>query len=135
MIAAELRAQVEEEEGLGPVTLRHDLLSVMNDCKAWSLDAIRAGETNAKGYMFLAMVSTLVDGLIDRVPKDQLTQMLIASAEDALACCIGVFEGMLNEGPEETGVTVDEVTDLPPYSPYSLPEFLGDWGILVRSSC
>lgn len=135
MIAAELRAQVEEEEGLGPVTLRHDLLSAINDCKAWSLDAIRAGETNAKGYMFLGMVSTLLDGLMRRVPKEQLTQMLIASAEEALASCMEVFEGMLNEGSEETGVTVDEVTDLPSYSSYSLPEFLGDWGILVRSSC
>ena len=128
MIAAELRAQVEEEEGLGPVTLSRDLLSVVTDCKEWSLDAIRAGETNAKGYMFLAMVSILLDGLIHRVPKEQMTQMLIAGAEEALASCMEIFEGMLSEGSEETGVNVAEMTDL---SSYSLPEFLGDWGFLV----
>ena len=128
LIAADLRAQLEEEEGLGPVTLRHDLLSVITDCTSWSLDALRAGETNAKGYMFLAMVSSLLDGLRSGVQKDQLGQMLVASAEDALARCIEIFEGMLNEGSDEVEISPDEIVDIPSYS---LSELMGEWAFMV----
>lgn len=128
LIAADLRAQLEEEEGLGPVTLRHDLLSVITDCKSWSLDAFRSGETNAKGYMFLAMVSSLLDGLKSGVRKDQLGQMLVASAEEALASCIEIFEGVLNEGSDEVEISVDEIADIPSYS---LPELIGEWSFMV----
>lgn len=128
LIASDLRAQLEEEEGLGPVTLRPDLLSVVTDCKSWSLDALRAGETNAKGYMFLEMVSTLLDGLKSGLSKDQLVQMLVTSAEEALGNCIEVFEEMLSEGSDEIGTSLDEMTDL---VPFSLPELIGDWGFVV----
>jgi hypothetical protein len=128
LIAADLRAQLEEEEGLGPVTLRPDLLSVVTDCKSWSLDALRAGETNAKGYMFLEMVSTLLDGLKSGLRKDQLSQILVTSAEEALGKCIEVFEEVLSEGLDEIGTSLDEMTDL---ASYSLPDLAGDWGFLV----
>jgi hypothetical protein len=128
LIAADLRAQLEEEEGFGLVALRHDLLSTITDCKSWYLDVLRAGETNAKGYMFLGMVSTLLDGLKCGLRKDQLSQMLVTSAEEALASSIEVFEDVLNEGSDEIGTGVDGITDLPSYS---LPELIGDWSFLV----
>lgn len=131
LIAADLRAQLEEEEGLGPVTLRQDLLSVVADCKSWSLENIRAGETNGKGFMFLSMVSTLLDGLMRGVQKDQLSQMIVASAEEALASCIEVFEAALNEGSDEIGSSLDDMTDL---TSFSSADLLGDWGFLVSLS-
>lgn len=129
MIASDLRAQLEEEEGLGPVTLRQDLLSVVTDCKSWSLESLRAGETNGKGYMFISMVSTLLDGLMRGLPKDQLSRMLVASAEEALASCIEVFEASLNEGSDETGTSLDDMTDL---TSFSSADLLGDWGFMVN---
>ncbi|KAJ5378074.1 uncharacterized protein N7496_005483 [Penicillium cataractarum] len=131
MIAADLRAQLEEEEGLGPVTLRQDLLSVVTDCKSWSLETLRAGETNCKGFMFLSMVSTLLDGLMRGVQKDQLSQMLVASAEAALASCIEVFETALNEGTDEIGSSLDDMTDL---TSFSSADLLGDWGFLGQQN-
>ncbi|GLI81624.1 hypothetical protein PoHVEF18_010009 [Penicillium ochrochloron] len=129
LIAADLRTQLEEDEGLGPITLRPDLLLAIIDCKSWSLDALRAGETNAKGYMFLEMVSTLLDGLKSGLRKEQLSPMLVTSAEEALANCIVIFEEMMSGGSDEIGTSLDEMTDL---ASYSLPELISDWGFLVN---
>ncbi|KAF3402097.1 hypothetical protein F1880_009826 [Penicillium rolfsii] len=129
LIASDLRAQIEEEEGLGPKTLRPDQLSLIKDSISWSLDALRAGETNAKCYMFFEMVSTMLDGLQSGLRKDQLSQMLVESAEGALAKCIEVFETILSEDSDEIGPSLDDMTDL---ASFSLPELISDWGFLSQ---
>ena len=40
--------QLQEDDSLGPITLRRDLLSVLYDAKNWNLQCIEAGETNIK---------------------------------------------------------------------------------------
>jgi hypothetical protein len=61
LIGMELCTQLQEEDGLCPAPLRPDLLSVLEDAKAWCLRVIKAGETNIKGYLLMSMISARVE--------------------------------------------------------------------------
>ena len=62
LIAVELKIQLQKGDSLGPVPLRPDLLSVLDDAKAWSLRCIEAGETNIKGYLLMCLVAAQIEG-------------------------------------------------------------------------
>jgi hypothetical protein len=70
LIAVEIKVQLQEEDSLGPVTVRPDLLAVVEDARAWNLRVIEAGETNMKGYMILFIIAAQVDALFRGIPKD-----------------------------------------------------------------
>jgi hypothetical protein len=52
-IAIEILTQLEEDESLGPKTLRPDLLAILHGSRDWSLARVETGSTNIKGYMLL----------------------------------------------------------------------------------
>lgn len=129
LLADELVNQVREEEGLGPVTLRPDLLAVLSEAKDWSFRCIEAGETNVKGYMLNCLLAVNVDGLMRGLGKEELSKLLIQTAEDAESRCSAVLESMALQG--ETGANAPR-----PSTPDSLADPMGEWDYMVsRMGC
>ncbi|KOS48316.1 hypothetical protein ACN38_g694 [Penicillium nordicum] len=126
IIAIELKSQILEEEGLGPVSIRPDLLSVIQDAKALSLQCIKTGGTNIKGYLFMSLVSTQLDALMQGVSEDELPKLLIKAAEDAEEKCLSILEPMAAKGQNEN---IGDVTE--PDSTTALPDISDDWDSMM----
>ncbi|ORY54727.1 uncharacterized protein BCR38DRAFT_357615 [Pseudomassariella vexata] len=54
---------LQEEQGLGPLSVRADLVCVVEDAKTWCLRCIESGETNIKGYLHMCIIGGQIDGL------------------------------------------------------------------------
>jgi hypothetical protein len=128
LIAMELRAQLQEEESLGPVPLRPDLLSVLEDVKTWCFRCIEAGETNMKGYLLSSIVTTQIEGLMRGLGKDEIPKLLVKAAEDAAERCLVIFEEMA--GQDQAEGSVDGLNQMPSYTP---PELIEDWDFMVST--
>ncbi|KAJ5856869.1 hypothetical protein N7455_007763 [Penicillium solitum] len=126
IIAIELKSQVLEEEGLGPVCIRPDLLSVIQEAKALSLQCIKIGGTNIKGYLFMSLASTHLDALMEGVSEDELPKLLIKAAEEAEDKCLSILEPMAAKGQNEK---LGDVTE--PESTASLPDISDDWDSMM----
>ncbi|KAJ5299154.1 hypothetical protein N7476_010711 [Penicillium atrosanguineum] len=129
LIASELKTQLQEEDSLGPVPLRRDLLCVIEDYKNWNLRCIEAGETNTKGYLFTCLVYTQINALMMRASKEKLPYMLLQTAEDAEALCLSILEKKAGEG-QDSGVNFDDINDL---EVDGMPDLLGNWAFMVSS--
>lgn len=127
LIASELKAQLQEEDSLGPVLLRRDLLCVIEDYKNWNLKCIEAGETNTKGYLFTCLVLAYINALMMGASKEELPYMLLQVAEDAEALCLSILEEKAGEG-QDSGVSLDEINDL---EVDAMPDLLGSWAFMV----
>ncbi|KAI1780687.1 putative C6 transcription factor [Hypoxylon cercidicola] len=134
LIAAELRAQLQEEETMGPGLVRQDLLSVMQEAKIASLQCIRAGETSIKGYFLTSMLMAQVEALRKGMSKEEYPPFLVKAAEEAEETAFAILEEMVaqqqaegsGEGSEQTHSTTPS-------------QFLDDWDFPVSeespSSC
>ena len=127
LIATELKTQLQEEDSLGPVPLRHDLLSVIEDAKGWNLRCIEAGETNTKGYLFICLVWAQINALRTGVPKDQFPFMLLQAAEDAESTCLAMLEEKAGQS-QDIRLNLDEIDDL---AVDAMPDLIGDWALMV----
>jgi hypothetical protein len=126
LVAIELKSQILAEEGLGPVSLRPDLLSVLEDAKTMSLQCIEVGETNIKGYLFMSLVSTQIEALVQGVPKDEVAGMLINAAEKAEEKCLSILEPRAAKGQSE------KISNAIESEPTTLPSEMGDdWDFMV----
>jgi hypothetical protein len=126
LIAVELRTQLQEEECLGPVTLRPDLLCVLDDAKTWCLECIEAGETNIKGYLLMCVVAAQIEGLIGGLEKDELGKLLVKAAEDAVERCLPMLEKMAPQGRVDGSVAGLRQTSF-----NTPPEVMEDWDFMV----
>lgn len=122
VIAAELRAQLRENESLSPAPLRPDLLSVLDNAKALMLRCIDAGETNIKNYLLICVVSAEINGLMRGVPKDELPQLLIKAAENAVTKCLSILES-------KATLNVDGLDQVSLNTP---ADFMEDWDFMVN---
>lgn len=125
-IAAELSTQLQEEERLGPVFLRADLLSMVQESKEWLFRAIEAGETNIKGYLLIELIEARIAGLRQGLARDQLVMLLLKAAADAEARCLRILEKMAAQGQTEgfsngLGQMGLEIT----------PDSMDDWDLMV----
>ncbi|KAJ6112462.1 hypothetical protein N7512_007786 [Penicillium capsulatum] len=127
LIASELKAQLQEEEGPGPVPLRQDLLSALDDAKGWALGCLEVGETNTKGYLFLSLVAMQIDGLRRGLAKDQIAELLAKTAEDAQARALVVMEEKAAE-VQGTDMNLENMGGIPDES---IPNLMGDWDFMV----
>ncbi|PWY87550.1 hypothetical protein BO70DRAFT_351049 [Aspergillus heteromorphus CBS 117.55] len=82
-IAVELKAQLQEDQGLSPAPLRPDLLCVIDEAKAWCLQCIEAGETNIKGYLVQSLLVAQIRGMMQGISKAELPNVLVGAAEEA----------------------------------------------------
>jgi hypothetical protein len=125
VIATELKTQLREDESLGPVPLRPDLLTVLADGREWAKKRIRAGETNIKGYVFLSLVAAHVNCEMQGIAGSDLVQALVKATEDAEAECQSILEAMVAEGNSEGGV--DLLTQM-----LNTPsDMMEDWDLMV----
>lgn len=126
VIASELSAQLQEEESLGPVPLRADLLSVIEDAKEWIFRSIEAGETNIKGFLLTNLIAAKIDGLRRGYTNEQLSGILVRTAEDVEARCLRILEEMAGQtegmvaGLDQTGLNIT-------------PESLDDWDQMMTN--
>jgi hypothetical protein len=127
-IAAELRTQLQEDDSLGPVPLRQDLFSVLEDAKTWCIRCIELGETNVKGYMFLSLVVAYMRGLMQGLPKDEFPNLLVRTAEESEATFLPVLEGMATYGQAEGALAGLDQIDWNPS-----PDVMEDWDFMVSS--
>ncbi|PGH07252.1 hypothetical protein AJ80_08038 [Polytolypa hystricis UAMH7299] len=126
-ISVELRTQLQEEESLGPVPLRPDLLSTLDDAKRWCLESIQAGETNIKGYVLTSVIAAEIEGLMRGLARDELAQLMVKAAEDAGETCLPLFEEMAGQGQASQESTADRLYQT---SSNPLPETIEDWDFM-----
>ena len=93
LIAAELKAQLQEEQGLSPVPLRPDLVYVLDDAKSWALQCLKAGETNTKGYIMLCMVTAQIEALKKGLEGNEIAMLIVKALEKAEQTCLPILEG------------------------------------------
>ncbi|KAF4633621.1 hypothetical protein G7Y89_g4495 [Cudoniella acicularis] len=125
LIAIELRTQIQEDESLGPVRLRSDLLSILDESKTWSLQCIEAGEVNMKGYLFMCVLAAHIEGLIRGIGKDDIPALLIKAAEEASEKCLPILEKMA------AGGSVDDPHQMSLNAP---PGGMEDWDFMMSSA-
>ncbi|KUI72326.1 hypothetical protein VM1G_07544 [Cytospora mali] len=129
IVPAELGAQLQEDQGMGPTPLRRDLVDVMEEAKTWCLRCIRAGETSAKGYILASLVAAQVEGLKRGFDRDQFGRFLVETVEQAGKTCLPILEDMEKRArSEDTREDVDEMgTDEGGGSYDFLPGLTSDW--------
>ncbi|KAK7756732.1 hypothetical protein SLS62_001175 [Diatrype stigma] len=126
VVAAELRTQLQEEGGLGPVPLRADLLAIMEEAPSRALQTIEVGETNIKGYLIMALIATQIKGLIRSAEKEELAGMLVNTLEEAGATCLSILETKAAEATVNNGFD-----QLPSGTP---PQRMEDWDFMVSDT-
>jgi hypothetical protein len=95
LIALELRSQLQEKDQysfLGPTHLRPDLVSVLEDARAWCLRVIEAGETNVKGYLLISLVAVQVNGMMKDLSEDEIADGLIQTVLGVEESCLPLLE-------------------------------------------
>ncbi|KEF58395.1 uncharacterized protein A1O9_06321 [Exophiala aquamarina CBS 119918] len=126
LLAGELLMQLKEDEGLGPATLRPDLLAVLKESKDWSFECIQAGETNIKGYLLSCLLAAYLDGLMRGLRKDELPGLLIKAAEDAEIRCSAILEQMAAHSQSGSNLNAPL-----PLSPDSLVDPMSEWDYMI----
>ncbi|KAH8650997.1 hypothetical protein BX600DRAFT_387382 [Xylariales sp. PMI_506] len=94
-ITVELRSQILEDTGVGgpPIfSARPDLVAVLHGAQEWCLRRIRAGETNIKGYLGLAVTAAHIDGLRQSMSREELDRIFAVATEDAARNAVAVLE-------------------------------------------
>ncbi|RDL38255.1 Uncharacterized protein BP5553_02595 [Venustampulla echinocandica] len=129
LIGLELRTQLQEEESLGPVPLRPDLLSVLEDAKTWCLRCIKAGETNIKGYLITCIIATQIEGLMRGLGKDEIFGLIVKAVDDAEKICLPVLEEMAAQGQAE-----EPVEGPHQISSNASPEAMESWDFLMSDA-
>ena len=91
LLALELRTELVQES-LGPAPLRPDLLATLVDSKEWALECIRAGETNTKAYLAICLATAHIQGLRQRLGKENLVELMLKTLEEAEQDCLHILE-------------------------------------------
>ncbi|KAI9711551.1 MAG: hypothetical protein M1820_002116 [Bogoriella megaspora] len=126
VIAAEIMAQLQDEESVGQAPLRQDLLRVIDDAKSWTLRRLEAGETNTKGYLLMSLIKAQIDGLRRGLKNNEMPSILIQVAEEVGDTCLRLLEGKAAEGQTE-----GDVDELKHMSLDTSPGLLGDWDFIM----
>ncbi|KAK2812413.1 hypothetical protein FQN50_001414 [Emmonsiellopsis sp. PD_5] len=122
MIAAELKRQLQEQS-LGPMALRPDLLAALDGFKEWTLQCVREGKTNVKGCLIISMLVAQIDGLSRRLSADQITDLVMQAAKDVVKTCLPILEEMAAQS-QETGGPMGGITP---------PEAMEDWDFMMSA--
>lgn len=123
-VSLELKAQLQDEDSLGPSPCRQDLLSLLSDAKVRAWNMIECGETNIKGYLLASIVSAQIHGLMQGMDPDQLPEHLLQVVEQAEERCLAFLEE--KAGRVYSGLNF-EFNDMSA----STTSFMGDWEFIV----
>ncbi|KAH8689996.1 hypothetical protein BGW36DRAFT_401452 [Talaromyces proteolyticus] len=94
IIGTEILSQLEDDEsfGFGSIALRPDFLGILDHAQKWSLQCLKIGETNMKGYLFLHILGERVNGLMRRLPAEEFPRLLLKSGEEAVKIALAILE-------------------------------------------
>ncbi|KAJ2980513.1 hypothetical protein NUW58_g6926 [Xylaria curta] len=96
MIAAlELQTTIQEDEGIGPPTLRPDLLSILRHSLLFYVSRIKAGETNVKGYLFTTALAGHVQALMGGLEGSQVLEPVLNAAMKTEKICFDLLKQQL----------------------------------------
>ncbi|KAF3019294.1 hypothetical protein E8E14_008063 [Neopestalotiopsis sp. 37M] len=128
LVGTELEAQVKENEGLGgPVSIRPDLLAVLQRAVDWQLHCIRIGETNIKGHLITYMLAAQVNALMLGKPRGETGPFLIKAAIEAEELSIPLLEAIASEKQDELA------TDASYSGSFSTPAST-DWDLMMTDA-
>ncbi|ROV94745.1 hypothetical protein VMCG_08895 [Cytospora schulzeri] len=132
VIPAELRAQLQEDQGLGPTPLRQDLIAVTDEAKTWCLRCIEAGETSAKGHLLASIMAALVEGQRRGLGRDELGRFLVETVERSGETCLPILEDLERKSrSEDTKQGMDAVRSDEEGHPGVLPGLTEDWNFTI----
>ncbi|PNP59968.1 hypothetical protein FNYG_14705 [Fusarium nygamai] len=89
IIAAEVIAQLEEDEGLAP---RVDLLDALRGMPVWTRRRQEAGETNIKSHLFATVILTYIDCLMQGLDIQQTEKAVLARGSVSLKEAIDMLQ-------------------------------------------
>ncbi|CAG8949812.1 hypothetical protein HYFRA_00004136 [Hymenoscyphus fraxineus] len=107
LISIELRTQLQEDTSLSPISLRPDLLSIIEESKRWALQVLESGEVNIKGYLLLHLVAAQIEALKRGQNKEEIAKALIETVENVVATCLPMLKEMLDVAPAQSAHLVD----------------------------
>lgn len=128
LIAVELRAQLREEESLGPVSLRPDLLSVMEESKMFALRCLEAGGTNVKGYLLVGVMATQVEGIMRGLGEKGIVGLIMKTIESVQDICLPILEKTAAALDQEQK-SINGTQMIPLATPVEATE---EWDFMVR---
>lgn len=96
-VLLELREQFQDGEGLGAAPFRPDLLSILQEGRTWSLEGVKAGETNIKGYLVSCVAFAHAEALRRGLQKEEMAKCLVQATGDAADICLPFLEEMLRQ--------------------------------------
>ncbi|CAH0038533.1 unnamed protein product [Clonostachys solani] len=106
LIAIELRAQIREQECLGPAPLRSDLMNVLGQGLDWCVRCIERGETNVRGYMLQSVAKAQIEGLQQGRSNEEVAISMILSAEECAGHALALLQDTFaqTQGDENTNI-------------------------------
>lgn len=125
LLGVELRA-LYQEDSISDISIRPDLINIVEDAADWYLNCIRGGETGIKGYMLLTILSAQIDALKRNVSKSDVPWILVQASEAAEGQCLPLLEELA--GCKETNEDVDPFVNMDFQDSAGLLE---DWDALM----
>lgn len=95
ILLLDLRNQVQEEDAFSSAPVQTDVFNMMQDTTPWTFQCIQAGETNIKGHLITSLVLAQIQGIVNRVPKEDVAQAMIRAGEEAAKEALSVFESLV----------------------------------------
>ena len=94
-VLLELRQQFQDREGLGAASFGPDLLGILHESKTWTLEGIKVGETNIKGYLASCVAASHAEALKRGLQTEEMAKVLVQATGDAAETCLPYLETML----------------------------------------
>ena len=130
LIIIELQTHLKQEESLGPVSVRPDLLSVLEEAKTWTRRVVETGETNIKGFLLMCVMAAQIKGLMNGESENERAEALVKAAEYSIETCLPMLEEMAAELRRDAGGNDEEQQGLM----LATPGDMEDWNFLVSYS-
>ncbi|KAK7752795.1 hypothetical protein SLS62_005347 [Diatrype stigma] len=83
LIALELQNQLQDDVAFGLPTARPDLLNALHDASDLTIQRVRAGETNVKGFLFTTALSAQIDASLQGMDKAGCEQHILKKCVEA----------------------------------------------------
>lgn len=92
IILLELQAAMQDDESLGPPTVRPDLLNILRHSLPYYLSRIKAGETNVKGFLFTAAIAGHLQALMNGLTGPGVLEPILSAAIRTEKTCLDLLK-------------------------------------------
>lgn len=100
IVSLELQALLQEDESVGPPTVRPDLLGIVRHALAFYLSRIQAGETNVKGYLFTTALAAHVQAMTEGLSGFKSLEPILSAAIRTERTCFEVLRRQLGSSAD-----------------------------------